>query len=150
MIRRNECISVIQLSLFAVDNVVITMAKRFICFFVVIFQFLSTNGKLRYCDRVFDLLNRTDESFSTCHWQDTGHVSDLDTCPGGVTCRGQCVPYHLWCKPDHGTPHVTQCGSLLSAPDTCLNKTFWRHQPCDEDPDTARSQARRCSGAVLS
>ena len=123
------------------------MAERLLLyFFISSFFFIATCGKLRYCDKVFDLLNRTDESFSTCHWGDTGHVSDLESCPGGVTCGGECVPYHMWCKPEHGTPNLTQCGSLLAAPDTCLNATFWRHFPCDEDPDLDRSLARRCSG----
>ena len=58
------------------------MAGKLLVYFLISsFTFIPTCAKLRYCDKVFDLLNRTDESFSTCHWQDTGNVSDLDTCP---------------------------------------------------------------------
>ena len=122
-----------------------TMIKFLVVVFLSSYPLLI-HGRLRYCDKVFDLLNRTDESFSTCRWLEAGHVSELGPCTGGVTCGEECVPYHLWCKPEHGTPHVTRCGARLYSPDTCRNGTFWSRHPCDQDPDTARSRGRRCSG----
>ena len=75
-----------------------------------LFPLLRVEADVRYCDRKFDLVNRSDESFERCRWLETMTTSGLSPCEGGVECEGECVPFSEWC-----TPHT---GSLIIAVST--------------------------------
>ena len=106
-----------------------------------IVQTITDVNVTRYCNKVFDLIDRTDESYENCRWLDVNTVSigDLSQCDGGVICDRECVPYHLWCDPDSGTPEVTTCGAIIYSPDICRNRTFWAEIPCG-------GRGSRCGG----
>ena len=85
---------------------------------------------VRYCDKVFDLLDRTDESWGRCRWSDSLSPDSLTDCEGGLECEGECVPWSDWCPPQPGSTTVWRCGGLLSSPELCSHSAFWSGRPC--------------------
>ena len=80
----------------------------------------STSPTVLYCDGVYQLADRTDESEASClwssQWMEQELEQDLEECRGsqmeeGLFCRGECVPYRDWCSP--GTQVIALCHLLL-------------------------------------
>ena len=105
---------------------------------VIFFPLLRCQADVIYCDKKFDLLNRTDESFERCRWLERISPSDLSECEGGLECDGECVPFSDWCRPTTGS-RSWRCGALLYSPELCGNKTFWSGRECGE-------REGRCTG----
>ena len=61
---------------------------------------------VHYCDKVFDLPDRTDESWSRCRWSDSLSPGSLTDCEGGLECEGECVHWSDWCPPQPGSSTV--------------------------------------------
>ena len=93
---------------------------------------------VRYCDKVFDLLDRTDESWARCRWSERLSPGRLTDCEGGLECEGECVPWPHWCPAQPGSSLVWRCGGLLSSPELCSHSAFWSARPC--------GQLARCTG----
>ena len=104
-----------------------------------LFPLLRVEADVRYCDRKFDLVNRSDESFERCRWLETMTTSGLSPCEGGVECEGECVPFSEWCTPHTGSLVGWRCGGLVYSPRGCGNETFWRGRLCSDS-------GQRCSG----
>ena len=104
-------------------------------------QLTTGTARLRYCNKVFDLLDRSDESVGTCRWLERQSIStsQLRPCEGGVECEGECVPWSDWCSPEQGSSTARRCGALLSSPRVCQDQTFWAGQPCP-------ASSHRCTG----
>ena len=98
---------------------------------------------VRYCNKVFELLDRSDESVARCRWleRERGGLtsSQVRLCDGGLECEGECVPWQDWCSPHQGSTTQWRCGALLSSPGLCSNSTFWSGQPCP-------APSHRCAG----
>ena len=99
-------------------------------------------GTVRYCDKVFDLPDRTDESWGRCRWSESLNPASLTECEGGLKCSGECVPWQDWCSAQ-GSSTVWQCGSLLSSPQVCGLSAFWSGRPCGAPGEPGGS---RCTG----
>ena len=118
----------------------------FTCFLVIVDAEDDDKTAVRHCNRQFDWINRTDESFENCRWLDSVNtngkylvlgasqvdlVPDLSDCEAGVECGGECVGLSVWCHPLTGAGHRTRCGALLHSPSICTNQTFWSSKTCD-------------------
>ena len=109
----------------------------------IVFLLVSLSSQaeegVRYCDKVFDLVDRTDESWARCRWSDSLSPGSLTDCEGGLECEGECVPWSDWCPPQPGSTTVWRCGGLLSSPELCSNSATWSGRPCG-------ATGSRCTG----
>ena len=122
----------------------------FLLFILILFSGLTT-AEVRFCDKVFQFLNRTDESEQICRFQESSQITDQSSLLAsseecvdgksrpGLTCETECVPFQDWCDPDRGTEVVTRCGALLYQASVCRNGSFWDGKPCGR-------KGRRCTG----
>ena len=98
---------------------------------------------VHYCDKVFDLPDRTDESWARCRWSESLSPGSLTECEGGLECGGDCVPWADWCPPRPGSTREWRCGGLLSSPEVCSHSDFWAARPCGEQQG---QPGARCTG----
>ena len=85
---------------------------------------------VQYCDKVFQLTDRSDESWARCRWSESLSPGSLTECEGGLECGGDCVPWADWCPPRPGSTREWRCGGLLSSPELCSHSDFWAARPC--------------------
>ena len=102
----------------------------------------ARSDRVRYCNKIFELEDRSDESLARCRWleREGGGLdsSQVRLCDGGLECEGECVPWQDWCSPSQGSSSLWRCGALLSSPLLCSNRTFWSGLPCP-------ASSHRCS-----
>ena len=116
--------------------------------FMVLIMLVKIGGvtRVKYCDGVYQLINRSDESEQVCGVEDTvlGEskvnlnlhspcLSDEE----GLLCADECIPYQSWCS--SGTEFITNCGLYLQSPSVCRNNTFWESKTCGKE-------GKRCTG----
>ena len=92
---------------------------------------------VQYCDKVFQLTDRSDESWTRCRWSERLDPASLTECDGGLECEGECVPWSHWCSP--GSSKEWRCGALLSSPEVCSHSALWSGRPCG-------APGSRCTG----
>ena len=97
---------------------------------------------VHYCDKVFELPDRTDESWARCRWSESLSPGSLTECEGGLECEGDCVPWTDWCSARPGSTTEWRCGGLLSSPEVCSHSDFWSARPCGQPGQPAA----RCTG----
>ena len=98
---------------------------------------VCVSTRVLYCDKEYQLWDRSDEAGCRYHDYDTGVLARYEECEGGLVCDGECVPYHAWCQA--GTQERTRCGALLYHHTVCRNTSFWAGRPCGKN-------GTRCTG----
>ena len=126
-------------------------AKYFLSLLMVVSRLSNSFSVVRYCDRIYQLLNRTDESEKNCRFQEAlstpaldivlNNANECDDIEGnaGLICDEECISFRDWCNPEKGTGRITKCGAFLYHKSVCRNNTFWNGKTCG-------LRGQRCSG----